>query len=218
MKRATISLIMIMSLAAQSAFAQGTSTTKSKKPAPATYNYDPDTIQEPSPYLVDAFNIGFEYMSPNSAVSDIKNKTSGAVEKGFKNDLSTIPKELGMKMGYKQIARGGLGFDLNLSILKADHRVEDASDLTTIMPSANLIVAAPDYVYGAAGLNTAVVAGDSNAQHTPRIGYQVGAGLIVMKNFNFEIFYTWMNDGIEAQYTMTEQHLASTNARLIYAF
>jgi len=220
MKRATLSLIMIMSLiGGQMAHAQGSNTTKLKK-APPTYNYDPDAIpsSRPSPYMVDGFNLGFEYMSPETSVSDIKNKATGNVEKGFKNDMDLVPKQLGIKVGYKQIKRAGLGFDLNLSILKADKRIENTSDVTNFMPSANLIVAAPEYVYGALGFNTAIVGGDDFAKHDPRLGYQVGGGLIVNKNFNFEVFYTWMNQRIETQASLAEEHVTSTNARLIYAF
>jgi hypothetical protein len=220
MKRATLSLIMIMSLASQAALAQGTSTTTSKKAAPATYNYDPDAIPDtrPSPYLVDGFNVGFEYVSQNSSVADIKNKVTGNVEKGFKNDISQVPNQMGVKAGYKQITRGGLGFDLGISILKAEKRVENTSDLTTFMPSANLVIAAPQYVYGSLGLNTAIVAGDDNAKHDPHIGYQVGGGVILKKSFNLEIFYTWMNQRIEYQQALAEERVTSTNARLIYAF
>lgn len=205
MKNATLSLIMIMSLLGPAAFAQGTSNTKS-----------PDT--RPSPFMVSGFNVGFEYMSPNSSVADIKNKATGNVERGFKNDLALVPKQLGIKAGYKQITRGGFGFDLNLSILKADQRIENTSDLTTIMPSANFIIAAPDYVYGALGLNTAIVAGDENAKHNPRIGYQVGGGVILKKNLNVEVFYNWIHQGLEYQQALTEERVTSTNARLIYAF
>lgn len=220
MKRATLSLIVIMSLFGQAALAQGTSTTKAKKSAPATYNYDPDAIPDmrPSPYMMDGFNIGFEYAAANSATADIKNKVTGNVEKGFKKDMSEVPNQLGLKAGYKQIARGGLGFDLNLSILKAEKRIENTSDLTTLMPSANLIIAAPQYVYAALGLNTALVGGDNNGKHDPRIGYQVGGGLVVKKNFNLEVFYTWMNERVEYTTALTEEHNTSTNARLIYAF
>lgn len=219
MKRATISLIMIMSLIGQSALAQGSSSTKLKKSAPATYNYDPDTIPDtrPSPYMMNGFNIGLEYISPNSSVSDIKNKVTGNVEKGFKNDLALVPKQMGLKMGYKQIARGGMGFDLNLSLLKSE-QLENSSELTTLMPSANFIIAAPQYVYGALGLNTFIVGGDNNGKHDPRIGYQVGGGLIVKKNFNLEVFYTWMNQRIEYQAALAEERNTSTNARLSYAF
>lgn len=205
MKNATLSLIMIMSLIGPAALAQGTST-----------KTIPDA--RPSSYMVDGFNVGFEYMSPNSSVADIKNKATGNVEKGFKNDLAFIPKQLGIKAGYKQITRGGMGFDLNLSLLKADQRIENTSDLTTFMPSANFIIAAPEYVYGALGLNTAIVAGDENAKHNPRIGYQVGGGVVLKKNFNFEVFYTWINQGLEYQQALAEERVTSTNARLIYAF
>lgn len=221
MKRANlISLIMIMSLISQTALAQGSNSTKLKKSAPATYNYDPDTIPDtrPSPYMVDGFNVGFEFLSPNSSVSDIKNKVTGNVEKGFKNDLSQVPKQLGLKVGYKQITRGGMGFDLSLSVLKGEQRIENTSDLTTFMPSANFIIAAPDYVYGALGLNTAIVAGDDNAKHDPRVGYQVGGGLVLKKNFNLEIFHSWINQRLESQQAIAEERTTSTNARLIYAF
>lgn len=219
MKRATLSLIMIMSLVSQTALAQGSSTTKLKKSAPATYNYDPDTIPNtrPSPYMVDGLNIGLDYISPLSSVSDIKNKVTGNVEKGFKNDLALVPKQMGLKVGYKQITRGGMGFDLNLSLLQSE-KVENSSALTTLMPSANFVIAAPDYVYGALGLNTFIVGGDNYAKHDPRIGYQVGGGLIVKRNFNVEIFHTWMNQRLESQASIAEERNTSTNARLIYAF
>jgi hypothetical protein len=86
------------------------------------------------------------------------------------------------------------------------------------MPSANFVIAAPDYVYGAVGLNTFIVGGDNNAKHDPLLGYQVGGGLLVKKNFNFEIFYTWMNQRLEYKAALAEEHNTSTNARLIYAF
>jgi len=220
MTRATLSLIMIMSLIGQAALAQGTSSGKLKKPAPETYNYDPDTIPDtrPSPYMADGFNVGFEFMAPNSSVADIKNKTTGNVQKGFKNDLALVPKQIGIKAGFKQILRGGMGFDLSLSVLKAEQKIENTSDLTTFMPSANFIFAAPEYVYGALGMNTAIVAGDDNAKHDPRVGFQVGGGLIVKRNFNLEVFYTWMNQRLEYQQALVEERVTSTNARLIYAF
>lgn len=211
MNKAMALLLMMTSLFSQTATAQqqgasSLSKIKQKVSAPT------------SPYLADGFNIGFEFMDVNSSVADIKSKITGAVEKGFKNKTSEIPSQLGVRAGYKQIARGGLGFDLNLSVLKSEQRIENTSDLTTIMPAANFIVAAPDYFYGALGLNIAVVAGDENAEHTPRIGYQIGGGVILKKHLNLELFHTWTNQGIEYSQAWAEERTTSTNARLIYAF
>lgn len=195
-----------------------TNTNRLRKKAPPTYNYDPDLLTGPSPYMVDGFNLGFEYLSVNSLQSDVKSKVTGNLEKDLKTDPSNIVKQLGFKMGYKQIPRGGMGFDLNLSLLKMEKRPEGTSDLTNVVPAVNFIVAAPKYAYGALGVNTSIVAGDDNAQHTPHIGYQVGGGVVLQKNFNFEIFYNWLNQGIESQYAFTEERMTSTTARLIYAF
>ncbi|HEY8272794.1 MAG TPA: hypothetical protein VIG33_18015 [Pseudobdellovibrionaceae bacterium] len=217
MKKITLMTMISLTLTSMS-LAQGTATTKLRKTAPPTYNYDPDTLVGPSPYMVDGFNLGFEYLSVNSLQSDIKNKLTGNLEKGLKEDASKIPKQLGFKMGYKQIPRGGMGFDLNLSILKLEKRPEGTSDLTNVVPAVNFIVAAPKYAYAAVGVNTSIVAGDDNAQHSPHIGYQAGGGIVLQKNFNFEILYSWINQGIESQTALTEERMTSTNARLIYAF
>ncbi|MGZ3746843.1 MAG: hypothetical protein ACXWRE_05740 [Pseudobdellovibrionaceae bacterium] len=220
MKKISIVILLAMTgLVREVSFAQtSTSTIKFRKIPPPTYNYDPDLLRDPSPYMVDGFNLGFEYLSANSFQSDVKSKVTGNLETGIKEDPAKIAKQMGFKIGYKQIPRGGLGFDLNLSLLKMEHRPEGTSELTNVMPTVNFIVAAPKYVYAAVGVNTSIVAGDDNAKHTPHLGYQVGGGLVLQTNYNFEIFYSWINQGIESQYAFTEERMASTNARLIYAF
>jgi hypothetical protein len=220
MKRTALTLLTIINLVSTASLAQGAaSKTKFPKTAPPTYNYDPDAILvRPSPYMAAGFNLGFEYLAANSAQSDVKSKVTGNVEKGLKKDLAIVPKQLGLKVGYKQIPRGGMGFDLSLSVLKMESRPEDTSDFTTLMPSANFILAAPKYAYGALGVNTSIVVGDENAEHSPHIGFQIGGGVVLKKNFNFEVFYSWINQGIEYQYALTEERVTATNARLIYAF
>lgn len=225
MKRFLFFVLLSLNLAgllASSAAAQGKSGTKlrPKKTAPATYNYDPDAyISDVRPYyMADGFNLGVEYMSTQSSEMDVKNKVTGLVEKDLKGDLSKESKQIGLKAGYKQIPRGGMGFDLNLSLLKLESRSEGAADITSLLPSANFVVSAPEYVYGALGLNTNFVFGDEETTYSPRIGYQVGVGAIVGKNFNFEVFYNWINTGAEAQYALMEVRTGTTNARLIYLF
>lgn len=203
------------------ALAQGSSSTKlRKKAAPNTYNYDPDAYVSTtrSNHLTKGFNLGFEYMAQNSSEMDTKSKVTGTVEKGIKGDTSKAPKQMGLKVGYKQIPRSGMGFDLNISLLKLDSRPEGTSDITNILPSANFIFSAPEYVYGALGLNTNFVVGDNDSTYSPRLGYQVGVGVMLGKNFNIEVFYNWINLGIEAQYALMEVRTAATNARLTYAF
>jgi len=208
-----VALTMTLSLLSTSAFAQGTTSTTKRKVAP-----NESALSKASSYLANGFNFGFEYMNLNSSEMDVKSKVTGSVEKGIKNDLSNSSKLMGAKFGFKQIKRSGLGMDMNLSVLKVTSRSEGTPESTQIQPSANFIVAAPDYVYGALGLNTNFVLGDTSSTYSPRIGYQVGAGTMIGKNFNFEVFYSWINVGLESQYALMETRTTTTNARLIYVF
>lgn len=214
--------MIAVSLFSSMAFAQGSSTTKlRKKAAPQTISYDPDTLDlevKRSQFLVDGFNLGFEFVNVNSREFDVKSKVTGTVQKGIKEESNSTGNQMGFKFGYKQIRRGGMGWDLNASVLKNSKRPEGASEITMLTPSANFVVAAPEYVYGSLGVNTMALFGDSDTTYSPRLGFQVGGGLVLGKNFNMEIFYSWVNHGEETQYALMETRSTTTNARLIYAF
>lgn len=221
MKKTTMTLVTIMSLVSGNlAHAQsGNTKLPSKKDSPTT-STQRNSLSTPktSKYLSEGFQLGFEYMAPLSSESDVKSKVTGNVEEGVKDERSGLPKHMGLKVGYKQIRRGGMGFDLGLSLLKADRRSEGASELTSIIPTANFILASPKALYGALGINSTMVTGDDSMKHYSRLGFQVGGGLILKKHFNLEIFYNWINQGLESQYALMEERTTSTSARLTYVF
>jgi len=202
------------------AAAEGGSNSLRRK-APPTYNYDPDAyVSDARPaYMIQGFNMGFEYMSTSRYERDVKNKTTGDTQKGLLDDAAKEPKQLGIKFGYKQIPSGGVGFDMNLSVLKPEKRSDNAPEITTAIPNLNFIVAAPDYVYASFGLNTSFVLGASDdVTYSPRVGYQAGLGVIMGSRFSLEVFYNWIRLGMETDKDMTEVRTTATNARLIYAF
>ncbi|WP_413287924.1 hypothetical protein [Bdellovibrio sp. HCB337] len=212
--------MIAVSLVSSMAFAQGTSNTKLRKKAPTTYNYDPDTLRTAirSEYMVDGFNLGFEYVNINSRQFDVKSKVTGTVQKGLKEEGNPTGNQVGVKFGYKQIRRGGMGWDLNASLLKNTKRPEGTAEVNMFAPSANFVVSAPEYVYGSLGVNSMVLFGEAESNYSARLGYQVGGGLVLGKNFNMEVFYSWVNYGEETQYALMENRSTTTNARLIYAF
>lgn len=215
-----MTLTVFLSLMGSFAEAQSSSKTSLRKKAPLTYDYDPDSfISDVRPfYMLKGFNMGFEYMTTNSHSKDTKFKLTGEVEKAVNGSAEKSTKQIGLKLGYKEVPRGGMGFDINFSVLKEDRRPENTPDVTHLLPSANFLFAAPEYAYISMGLNTQFVVGDEETTYSPRIGYQVGLGTVIGQNFNFEVFYNWINTGLEAEFTQAEIRTTTTSARLIYAF
>lgn len=215
--KTSLGLALSLSLLAP-VLALGAAATAKKAPPETINMYDEDNYRLPSPYMVDGFNFGFEYMVPNKSQADIKNKMNGSLRVDVSAELNNDHKQWGLKGGYKQIPRGGLGFDLNLAYLMEDRAPEGQTKLSYLVPSVNAVLAAPQYFYGSAGINVLTVFGSSDTNYTPRLGYQVGAGLLIATNLNFEIFFNWLNTAAETKNEILEMRNTATSARLLYAF
>lgn len=167
--------------------------------------------------MTQGFFVGMEYERTESATIDYTLKETGEQFKGIKSDTSKATAQVGLKLGYKQIPMGGVGFDFGLSILKYEKPDED-SNFTNFSPTANLVLAAPQFIYASAGVNTHFITGASDGKFSSELGYQIGVGTIIANSFNFEIAHKWYSVEIEGSAAWVSAKARATNARLIYVF
>jgi hypothetical protein len=151
----------------------------------AEKNSDSNTLSTAAPTMTSSKGFRVAVIKPFLNI-DTKIKTPGVVLNGEPE----LDNEIGLSVGYAYLPIMNLGFTANASFLNMDNKLGDTSHMVRIDGNLAYAINHTLSIKGGANLSNFT---DSNFDDIkPNIGFQLGAGLQITKNFGLDISYVMM--------------------------
>ena len=134
-------------------------------------------------------------LSHGMRISLLKSFFDGKLKDDNGNQASgDVDTDFSFGIGYADINRNDIGYTTNLFITKFE---ESAS---SIRLDGNITYGFNQFVYGIGGLNINHFVDGLDADSSPSLGFQLGLGTQINRNFGLNLLYTELNNNIEGTF------------------